>query len=54
MVSDTNPKARDVANNFAEWATEQYHDFGQFITLYDYSEKRRQLLETTANDVGCQ
>lgn len=48
MVSVNDPKARDIANEFARWATDQYHDFEEFNTLYDYSEKRRQLLEETA------
>ncbi len=48
MVSINDPKARDIANEFAQWATDQYHDFEEFITLYDDSEKRRQLLEETA------
>jgi hypothetical protein len=48
MASNINPQAWDIANEFARWATDQYHDFEEFITLYDYSEKRRQLLEETA------
>lgn len=48
MVSNTNQEARDIANEFARWAADQYHDFKEFLTLYDDSEKRRELLEETA------
>ncbi len=48
MVSNTNLKARAIADEFARWATDQYHYFKEFLILYDDSEKRRQLLEETA------
>jgi len=48
MTSDMNQGARNVADEFARWATEQYHDFKEFLNLYDSSEKRRELLEETA------
>jgi len=48
MVSNTNPEARNVADEFARWVTFQYHDFEEFRTLYDYSKKRGELLEKTA------
>ena len=47
MVSNTNQEAENVADEFARWATDQYHDFKEFLNLYDSSEKRRELLEET-------
>jgi hypothetical protein len=50
MASNTNQEARKVADEFARWAADQYHDFKEFLTLYDDSEKRRELLEETAKE----
>lgn len=50
MVSKTNSEAWDIANEFARWTTDQYHYFNEFLTLYDCSEKRRELLEKTAKE----
>ena len=50
MVSVNDPKARDIANEFARWVTFQYHDVKEFRTLFGGPEKRHELLEKTAKD----
>jgi hypothetical protein len=42
------PDEKAIAEEFARWATDQYHHFHELIDLYDHSEKRRVLLEETA------
>lgn len=48
MVSSMNQDSRKVADEFARWAADQYHYFKEFLNLYDFSEKRRKLLDETA------
>jgi len=50
MVSNTNPEARKVADEFARWVTFQYHDFKEFQTLFGGPERQHELLEKTAID----
>jgi hypothetical protein len=50
VVSNMNQDARRGADEFARWAVDQYHYFKEFLTLYDFSEKRRELLEETAKE----
>jgi len=50
MVSNTNPEARKVADEFARWVTFQYHDFKEFQTLFGGPERQYELLKKTAID----
>ena len=45
---NSNKEYVKVAEEFARWSSDQFNDFNEFLILYDYSEKIRQLLEATA------